>query len=120
MPELTHTDLQLLHEAVDLSRKCPAGHTYAVGAVIADADHHVLATGYTRETGPADHAEEVALGKVDPDDPRLAHATIYTSLEPCSVRLSRSRSCTDLILASGKIGRASCRERVGYGGAAGA
>jgi len=101
MPDLTQADLRLLRQAVELSRRSPRGHTYAVGAVIADAEHRALATGYTRETGPADHAEEVALAKLAADDPRLATATIYTSLEPCSVRLSRPRSCTDLILASG-------------------
>src|SRR5262249_14950364 len=31
----------------------------------------------------------------------LGRATLYTSLEPCSVRRSRSRTCTELILAAG-------------------
>jgi pyrimidine deaminase RibD-like protein len=30
----------------------------------------------------------------------LGGATIYSSLEPCSTRASRPRSCTELILAS--------------------
>jgi len=34
-------------------------------------------------------------------DPRLPTATLYSSLEPCSVRLSRPISCTTLILAAG-------------------
>jgi diaminohydroxyphosphoribosylaminopyrimidine deaminase / 5-amino-6-(5-phosphoribosylamino)uracil reductase len=37
-------------------------------------------------------------------DLRLQGATLYSTLEPCSQRLSRPRTCTDLILAAG-IGR---------------
>jgi len=36
-----------------------------------------------------------------PADPRLARATIYSTLEPCSQRKSRPRTCTQLILAAG-------------------
>lgn len=101
MPEPTAVDLDLLRQAAELARQSPAGHTYAVGAVIADTDGVVLATGYSRETGPLEHAEEVALAKLEPADPRLITATMYSSLEPCSVRLSRPRTCTDLIIAAG-------------------
>ncbi|MBV8993958.1 MAG: hypothetical protein JO287_09720, partial [Pseudonocardiales bacterium] len=45
-------------------------------------------------------AEEVALAKLMPHDYRLVGATLYSSLEPCSTRSSRPRSCTDLILAT--------------------
>src|SRR5215469_10332164 len=34
-------------------------------------------------------------------DGRLSAATIYSSLEPCSVRKSRPRSCAELLLAAG-------------------
>jgi diaminohydroxyphosphoribosylaminopyrimidine deaminase/5-amino-6-(5-phosphoribosylamino)uracil reductase len=58
----------------------------------------VLATGYTGESDPHFHAEEAALIK-------LAAAarphTLYTSLEPCTVRRSRPTPCTELILAAG-------------------
>jgi pyrimidine deaminase RibD-like protein len=47
------------------------------------------------------HAEESALAKVDPADPRLQGATVYSSLEPCSVRRSRPATCADLIRAAG-------------------
>jgi diaminohydroxyphosphoribosylaminopyrimidine deaminase / 5-amino-6-(5-phosphoribosylamino)uracil reductase len=47
------------------------------------------------------HAEESALAKLAPDDPRLAGATIYSTLEPCSERKSRLRTCTQLIIAAG-------------------
>jgi len=47
------------------------------------------------------HAEESALEKLASDDPRLKTATIYSTLEPCSQRKSRPRTCTQLIIAAG-------------------
>ena len=61
----------------------------------------MLATGYSREGGPLDHAEEAALAKLDPADPRLASATLYSSLEPCRFRASRPRPCAELIIGVG-------------------
>lgn len=100
MPEPTARDVDLLRQAIALGDKCPPGHTFSVGAVIAD-DAGVLATGYSREFDPIGHAEEAALSKVDPSDPRLAGATMYSSLEPCSIRASRPRSCAQLIIDAG-------------------
>lgn len=100
MPEPTARDLELLREAIALGEKCPPGHTFSVGAVIAD-DAGVLATGYSREFDAIGHAEESALAKVDPPDPRLAGATMYSSLEPCSTRASRPHSCARLIIDAG-------------------
>jgi pyrimidine deaminase RibD-like protein len=94
-------DRRYLREAVELAHYCPPSRSaYSVGAVIVEADGTVLATGYSRETDPYDHAEEAALAKLLPHDHRLAGATLYTSLEPCSARSSRPLSCTDLILAT--------------------
>ncbi|GGK68919.1 hypothetical protein Sme01_14250 [Sphaerisporangium melleum] len=95
-------DRRWLAQAVALAAACPVSTTaFAVGAVIVAGDGTVLATGHSRETGPHDHAEEAALAKIDPGDPRLASATLYSSLEPCSTRASRPRSCTELIIAAG-------------------
>jgi riboflavin biosynthesis pyrimidine reductase/pyrimidine deaminase RibD-like protein len=92
-------DRYWLRACVQESRKCPPSDTaYPVGAVIVDADGQEIARGYSRETDPLVHAEEAALAKVPPGDPRLATATIYSSLEPCSTRKSRLRSCTQWIL----------------------
>lgn len=100
MPDLD--DRHWLEQAIDLSRSCPPTTTaFCVGAIIVSAEGDVMATGYSRETDPHDHAEEIALTKVSAGDPRLTSATIYTSLEPCSKRASRRRTCTDLILAAG-------------------
>jgi diaminohydroxyphosphoribosylaminopyrimidine deaminase/5-amino-6-(5-phosphoribosylamino)uracil reductase len=43
----------------------------------------------------------VALARLRPGDPRLAGATMYSSLEPCGVRASRPRPCADLIITAG-------------------
>ena len=89
--------------AVSLAWQCPPSDTaFSVGAVIVDADGAELSRGFSREGGdPEVHAEEAALGKLSPDDPRLAGATIYSTLEPCSQRKSRPRTCTELIIAAG-------------------
>jgi diaminohydroxyphosphoribosylaminopyrimidine deaminase/5-amino-6-(5-phosphoribosylamino)uracil reductase len=99
-----HDDRYWLEKAIDLSRSCPPSSTFLVGAVIVDEAGQLISTGYSRETDPHDHAEEVAISKLRPADPRLAAATIYSSLEPCSKRASRPRTCTELIFAAG-IGR---------------
>ena len=89
--------------AVSLARRCPPSDTaFSVGAVIVDAEGAELSRGFSREGGdPVVHAEEAALGKVAPGEPRLAGATIYSTLEPCSQRQSRPRTCTELIIAAG-------------------
>ncbi|WP_433376434.1 dCMP deaminase [Streptosporangium sp. CA-115845] len=88
--------------ACDLARLCPPSETaFSVGAVVVSEDGEEISRGYSREDDPHVHAEESALGKISPDDPRLAGATVYSSLEPCSARRSRPRTCTRLILDSG-------------------
>lgn len=89
--------------AVSLAWQCPPSDTaFSVGAVIVDADGAELSRGFSREGGdPLVHAEESALGKISPGGPRLAGATIYSTLEPCSQRKSRPRTCTELIIAAG-------------------
>ena len=87
-------DHRFLRWAVELSRLCPpSGSAFSVGAVIVGEDGEVLATGFSREQEDHDHAEEVALrklaqGQLGRPDPRLRHATIYSSLVPCGARAS--------------------------------
>jgi diaminohydroxyphosphoribosylaminopyrimidine deaminase / 5-amino-6-(5-phosphoribosylamino)uracil reductase len=96
-------DERWMRVAVQLAWLCPPSDTaYSVGAVIVGADGTELSRGFSREDGdPHVHAEESALGKLPADDPRLRGATIYSTLEPCSRRRSRPRSCTQLIIAAG-------------------
>ncbi|MFD5208572.1 dCMP deaminase [Streptomyces anulatus] len=92
-------DLRWMQRAIDLAALCPpAVGAYSVGAVIVGEDGIELASGYSRATGPRDHAEEVALAHLTQDDPRLAGATIYSSLEPCSQRSASRTPCAQRIL----------------------
>jgi diaminohydroxyphosphoribosylaminopyrimidine deaminase / 5-amino-6-(5-phosphoribosylamino)uracil reductase len=118
-PARPDADLHWLYEAIKLSRYCPPSATaFSVGAVLIAADGSVLSTGFSRESDPADHAEEVALARLglpangwhgpsahgSPGGPDLRGATMYSSLEPCAARASRPVPCADLIIASG-VGR---------------
>ncbi|MET7769267.1 deaminase [Nocardia sp. NPDC005366] len=96
------TDRRFMSEAIEWARRCPPSETaFSVGAVIV-TDGAVLSTGYSRETDAKVHAEESALNKLDVNDPRLAAATIYSTLEPCSQRATATRPpCTDRIIAAG-------------------
>ncbi|MFH9177922.1 dihydrofolate reductase family protein [Streptomyces albogriseolus] len=96
-------DRHWLALACDLAAQCPPSETaFSVGAVVVAADGTELARGHSREGGdPVVHAEEAALAKADPTDPRLAGATVYSSLEPCARRASRPAPCARLILDAG-------------------
>jgi diaminohydroxyphosphoribosylaminopyrimidine deaminase/5-amino-6-(5-phosphoribosylamino)uracil reductase len=91
-----------MRRAVELGDRCPRSPTaFAVGALIVDDTGQEIAQGYSRDDDPLVHAEESALLKAGPDA-RLRTATLYSTLEPCSQRNSRSHAtCTDLIIAAG-------------------
>ncbi|RPF20366.1 deaminase [Myceligenerans xiligouense] len=101
MTELDHH--HWMNRAIELAEKCPRVEgAFSVGAVIVGSDGVEISYGYSRETDPKVHAEESALDKLDADDPRLAQATIYSTLEPCSERATKTRPpCTDRILRAG-------------------
>ena len=69
--------------------------------MIVAADGSTVATGFSRQRDPRDHAEEGALATLEAGDPRLPGATLYSSLEPCRFRASRPRPCAGLIIAAG-------------------
>lgn len=89
--------------ACELAASCPPSETaFSVGAVVVAADGTELARGHSREAGdPVVHAEEAALATIDPADPRLPAATVYSSLEPCARRASRPAPCARLVLDAG-------------------
>jgi pyrimidine deaminase RibD-like protein len=95
-------DERFLLEAIDCSRDAvPSKGAFSVGCVIAAAGGRVLATGYSRERGPLSHAEQVAIEKALEDGAVLSESTLYTSMEPCSVRGSGLASCAARILEAG-------------------
>lgn len=95
-------DAGWLAEAIQISRRCtPVARAFSVGAIIVDRDGLLVATGYSRELDVHCHAEEVALRKASLLGRDVTGATLYTSMEPCSVRLSGREPCTDIIARSG-------------------
>src|SRR5215472_7826096 len=110
LPAQPGADREWLAAAIALSERCPPSPTaFSVGALLVDASGQVLATGYSRETSPCDHAEEIALRRAARAEPAegtlaeatLAEATLYSSLEPCLHRKSRPTPCSELIAAAG-------------------
>lgn len=92
-----------LREAIEHSRHCvPSNAAYSVGAIIVGPDGAELARGHSRETDVTLHAEEEALRRVKEAD--LVGAVLYSSLEPCGVRRTRTVPCARLIAAT-PIGR---------------
>jgi 5-amino-6-(5-phosphoribosylamino)uracil reductase len=96
---LARRDEVLLAEAVDESRRStPTQRAFRVGAVVVTAAGKLF-KGYTHETSPRNHAEEEAIAKALATGATLEGATIYCSMEPCSVRRSKAVSCSELIVS---------------------
>lgn len=103
--------------ALSEAQKSPPKPTnYCVGAVLVSpsAQEPILATGYTLELLGNTHAEQCCLGKlahklgVSEEDVGKAlqeDAVLYTTMEPCNVRLSGNLPCVDRILQTTKAGR---------------
>ena len=97
----TADDRRFLAEAVDLSRRCaPSTTAFSVGAlVVRNAD--IVSTGFSREERADEHAEEIAIRRAEAAGQSLHGCTLYSSLEPCSVRKSGRRACCDRIVEAG-------------------
>lgn len=91
----------LMRQALLEAARCtPVATAFCVGCVLVDpATGHVLSTGYSRELDGNTHAEANALDKLDPALAVGAH--LYTTLEPCSVRLSGNVPCTRRVIEAG-------------------
>src|SRR5260370_5133342 len=76
-----------------------------VGAVVVK-DGKVIARAYRGETGEGRHAEFCALKKIndDVDNVDLSGCTVYTTLEPCSIRKPSKTPCTNRLI-NGKVAR---------------
>lgn len=96
------SDEELIRLSAALSYLCPhSDHAYAVGAVVADRAGNIISTGYSREFGPAWHAEEVAIYKARARGASLKEAVLFSSLEPCGSRRSRPTCCAQAIIDAG-------------------
>jgi len=107
---------QYMRLAIDEARKSPPKPTnFCVGALLVDEERdEVLATGYTSELPGNTHAEQCCLSKYAakhgvPED-RVGEvlppgAVIYTTMEPCNLRLSGNLPCADRILQTQTEGK---------------
>ncbi|KAJ2786047.1 hypothetical protein GGI15_001714 [Coemansia interrupta] len=102
-------DVEVMRLAIEQALECTNVSTaYNVGAVITDKDGQILSTGYSRQLPGNTHAEQCALtnlqrtittGEILGDT--LQNAVMYTTMEPCSKRLSGNVPCVRRILDSG-------------------
>ena len=76
---------------------------YCVGAVLV-RNGVVLSTGFSRELPGNTHAEECALVKLATLGVDAKGATLYSTMEPCSERMSGNTPCTHRIIEAG-VGR---------------
>ncbi|KAI1380390.1 cytidine deaminase-like protein [Hypoxylon crocopeplum] len=104
--------LSYMKLALSLATKSPPKPTnYRVGAVVVDiATNEILTTGYTLELPGNTHAEQCCFEKLAEQNgittSRLSEVlpdeiALYTTIEPCSQRLSGNLPCVDRILAIG-------------------
>lgn len=108
--------LAYMEYALNLARKSPPKPTnFCVGAVIVDqSTNTILADGYTLELEGNTHAEQCCLLKLAQEhgvpeeqlrDVLPRSLALYTTVEPCSERLSGNVPCAERILRlAGAIG----------------
>ena len=98
-----------MHEALEEAKKShPKPSNFCVGALVVDLETgEVLSRAYTLELEGNTHAEQCCLIKLaqahDLPEERLGEVlppqtAIYTTMEPCNLRLSGSLPCVDRII----------------------
>lgn len=97
--ELSENQIKYMALAIEEARKSiyiPSA--FCVGCVIIKHGR-VISTGYSRELEGNTHAEQCALDKLQ-DKEDAEGADIYTTMEPCSERLSGNVPCVQRIIAA--------------------
>lgn len=91
----TDDDERFMRLAITEAHKSvPSENAFCVGCVVV-RDGEVLSSGFSRELPGNTHAEQVALLKLEFD---AEGATVYTTMEPCSVRVSGNTPCVQSCL----------------------
>ena len=100
--------LEYMTLALEYARKCePTPTAFCVGAVLVEGSSHtVIATGYSRELPGNTHAEQNCITKLLSSESgpitvaagEIAMYSLYTTMEPCSERLSGNIPCTNSII----------------------
>lgn len=87
--------------AIEQAKKCgPTTTAFNVGAVLVNGTE-ILATGYSRELPGNTHAEQCALEKYFTKIGKRnvpSGTVLYSTMEPCSLRLSGNQSCVQRVL----------------------
>ena len=89
-----------LKKSLSEAEKCQKIEFFGVGVVIFDQNNRFISAGYTNEV-PNCHAEEVAINKAVNSKVTLLNAILYSTLEPCSKRLSGKMACCFRIIEAG-------------------
>ncbi|KAI4135314.1 MAG: hypothetical protein LQ347_000767 [Umbilicaria vellea] len=106
--------------AISLAKKSPPRPSnFRVGAVLLDQEQNkILATGYTLELPGNTHAEQCCLQKIAAahnvseeavGESLPSKTVIYTTMEPCGMRLSGNVACVERILQARKAGTGGIR-----------
>lgn len=100
MTSYTHNpkDLELMKMAITQANLSePVESAYCVGAVLVAATGEILSTGFSRELPGNTHAEQCALDKL-PNLGLIENGICYTTMEPCSTRLSKNKPCVERLI----------------------
>lgn len=91
----------MMKKAIEEARKCgPTQTAFCVGCVLVNKGT-IVSEGYSRELEGNTHAEQCALAKLG----QVPYGTeLYTTMEPCSERLSGNEPCLDRILKASANG----------------
>ncbi|MFE5769814.1 deaminase [Streptomyces sp. NPDC056485] len=90
--------------AIELARQGEVGG-WRIGAVLADPNGSIIATGYRGEAGIRIHAEALAVQKARDLGYDLKGAIAYVTLEPCANLESKNKDACSTLLAEAGVRR---------------
>ena len=95
-------DINFLKQAIETSKQVkPSLSHFSVGAILVDHNRAFIASGFTTELGDGWHAEAVAIKKAIDKGFNPKGWTIYSTMEPCSIRSSGKADCSRLLIDKG-------------------